>query len=507
MNVEETCKKLKETYNAHVLNDSKPLVHAVYYTESKKALQENNLSKGGNKPLMKLINNSMVDNKPKPKFIQGPLTLSMHTSKERGMTVYIFGEAHAAHDNCVDKLHNDERCPKNYVMDSKIDKCVLKTSERAKQILHNAQYNAMPICEFLQKLFLNTDVFIDFFVEVPPFKGVEYTANVNPWHGWPGHLPKILDTFLPCIQTSKRELTEKCNLMRVHYVDIRRQKIKTDILSTIMETLTENKYKPEKLDSFLEKPEVKKAIKILSKSVVEPVEYKKLLKSQIYDNPHVIKQIRKSYMGKEITEFIEKKLLETGRKEDVYFLNIMDLYDKNKRQLTMNRIETALIVINAPIVDAYTLSRMFKVVKNPHNQPDRPQNIIYYAGNAHSTTVREFLTEQGFIENAFVGNINKNQNFILPKYLGCIDVGNFPMPFFPNPVTYNLNNLPIKKPVVTGLAKGLKCDMSPKRCASSSTYRKSDIQKLAKKCGVPTNGTREQLCNLLKEKFNLKDTE
>jgi hypothetical protein len=304
MNVQETCKKLKETYNTHVLNESKPLVHAVYYTESKKALQENNLSKDINKPLMKLISNSMIDSKPKPDFIQGPLTLSMHTSKERGMTVYIFGEYHGAHDDCVDKLHNDEKCPKNYVMDSKINKCIPNTSERAKQILYNAQYKAMPMSEFLQKLFLNTDVFIDFFVEIPPFRGVEYTANVNPWHGWPGHLPKILDTFLPCIQASKRELTEKCNLMRVHYVDIRRQKIKTDILSTIMETLQENKYKPDKLDSFLEKPEVKKAIKILSKSVVEPGEYKKLLLSQIYDNPHVIKQIKKSYMGDEITKFI-----------------------------------------------------------------------------------------------------------------------------------------------------------------------------------------------------------
>jgi hypothetical protein len=108
----------------------------------------------------------------------------------------------------------------------------------------------------------------------------------------------------------------------------------------------------------------------------------------------------------------------------------MNLYDKDKRKLTMSRIETSLVVINAPIVDAYTLSRMFKVVKNPHNQPDRPRNIIYYAGNSHSNTVRAFLTEQGFIENAFVGNIDKDKK-LLSSVVGCIDVGKFPMPFFP----------------------------------------------------------------------------
>jgi hypothetical protein len=155
---------------------------------------------------------------------------------------------------------------------------------------------------------------------------------------------------------------------------------------------------------------------------------------------------------------------------------------------------------------------MFKVVKNPHNQPDRPRNIIYYAGNSHSNTVRAFLTEQGFIENAFVGNIDKDKK-LLSSVVGCIDVGKFPMPFFPNPITYNLNIPPItipntiKIPVVTGLKYGLECDMSTKRCSSSSTYRKPDIVKLGEKCGVSTKGTRQDICNRLKEKFDLKDTE
>ena len=82
------------------------------------------------------------------------------------------------------------------------------------------------------------------------------------------------------------------------------------------------------------------------------------------------------------------------------------------------------------------------------------------------------------------------------------------MPFFPNP-----NPIPIKIPnsnpipVVTGLKHGLACDMDQKKCETGSSYRKSDIEKLAEKCGVPTEGTRKQLCNRLKEKFDLKDTE
>ena len=88
------------------------------------------------------------------------------------------------------------------------------------------------------------------------------------------------------------------------------------------------------------------------------------------------------------------------------------------------------IPINATITDAYTLSRMFKNFskKNIYNSPKKPYNVIIYGGDGHAYIYRTFLTWLQFTNH---GEIKRGH------YNSCIDLKEFPMPFF--------NSFPIKK--------------------------------------------------------------
>lgn len=59
----------------------------------------------------------------------------------------------------------------------------------------------------------------------------------------------------------------------------------------------------------------------------------------------------------------------------------------------------ALIIISSPIVDLYTIARMFKKFKKTNYFPPKQKYIIYYAGNLHSVVIREFLSSLDFTFN------------------------------------------------------------------------------------------------------------
>ena len=86
------------------------------------------------------------------------------------------------------------------------------------------------------------------------------------------------------------------------------------------------------------------------------------------------------------------------------------------------------IPISACFTDAYTLSRLFKKFKkNPHS-PEKPYNVIIYSGDAHSNIYRTFLA---WLKFDMKKEIKKG------PYTSCIDLEDFPMPFF--------NSFPLKK--------------------------------------------------------------
>ena len=98
-------------------------------------------------------------------------------------------------------------------------------------------------------------------------------------------------------------------------------------------------------------------------------------------------------------------------------------------------LNNSTVMINARVVDVYTLSRIFKkfdtkkskdVGFNINYQPEIPHNIIIYAGDAHSDVYRKFLKYIGSEEIAMSGPREIKNSHIN----NCLDVTNFPMPFF-----------------------------------------------------------------------------
>ena len=92
---------------------------------------------------------------------------------------------------------------------------------------------------------------------------------------------------------------------------------------------------------------------------------------------------------------------------------------------------------NSKIVDAYTLSRVFKVydVKKPafkgnikRDQPSEAHNIILYGGDEHAETYRNFLKSINFKE---INNIGYREGIVDEwKPSNCLDMKEFPQPFF-----------------------------------------------------------------------------
>ena len=245
--MEKLCTNLINTYNTNVLNNAPTEIKKAFYNQAKRSPE----CIKGREVLKTLIKNHFETNpekqKPHPKFIGGPQTLTVHWSKIHQKMIYIFGEYHSKDMNC------DERFGK-----------------KAKKEAWGS--NKMSVEDFFFKLMLTTDVFIDFFFEFPSYSKEtnEYTA-VKIANDPELRMQKLLDYFKKCLQHSTR-FDAKCRLSRVHYFDIRRGdnkkgKIRNtsllDLLQSklynILNKYPENKWE-EKFKSFLNQNPVFKMI-------------------------------------------------------------------------------------------------------------------------------------------------------------------------------------------------------------------------------------------------------
>jgi len=98
-------------------------------------------------------------------------------------------------------------------------------------------------------------------------------------------------------------------------------------------------------------------------------------------------------------------------------INIIDISKEDVQQTIMDLRE-----IGIGIMDVYTISRMFKTfnVKEGVNQPEKQDNIIYYAGNAHTIEIEYFLNKLGFTE------ISKTKS----NHISCVDISPIKHPLF-----------------------------------------------------------------------------
>ena len=476
--MESLCGALTETYNTNVLNMASPLTQAVFIDESRKRKGDEE----GRKTLMELILNRRTAKMPKPGLIGGPFTLSLHRSKKDKKIIYIFGESHADIMDCELFGHKNKKtdaelrdgCPEGKIRNPSSGICVTKTGLTGKRIISEnndkvegpAVGVSMPIEDFLIDMLKTTDVFLDIFLEVPVYLGVGYLEESREYLT-PGRIQKILTMLGDCIEEKSRD-SSKCQLGRVHYTDVRKLEhgsvgqVSDFRLSWYREVIpfSERTSLYDRIRNFSNQPRIVKVLSALGEGTDE--EYLAFWREQIFENRFVKKELFRSYMRKEITAFA----LETVDREAMEERSMFTLlYTRAKRALddikkikekqswkdslasllnhhvitpaelsararyadAMESIWERTVGVNSSMVDIYTLSRIFKIFRGEHDDtPNEPRNIILYYGDKHSKRVRNFLKSQGYemIEaTESPGNIRN-----------CVNVKNFPTPFFNLPV-------------------------------------------------------------------------
>jgi hypothetical protein len=154
----------------------------------------------------------------------------------------------------------------------------------------------------------------------------------------------------------------------------------------------------------------------------------KIIKDEILSNKLVMKELKRSIIPKKVILdfFIEKEL----RKNISNISNTPNIIRKwfesiKRRKIYPPDIDSVthiLTVINAVVMDIYTIARMFKifVVKKEEHYPTEAHNIIYYSGTGHTRPVAKFLNEIGF---------NRTE-YSKDDILSCTNMENIKQPFF-----------------------------------------------------------------------------
>jgi len=441
------CDTLIQTYNTSVLDVADPTFKDACIEEAHKCvIEESVYGQYEKKVLSQLILNHSKQNdttvpkeekKPITDFIGGPLSLTMHWSKKYKKLIYIFGERHDRTDDCWFSFKSDQM---------------------------------MLIEDYLEQLFKHTDVFIDFYLETG--RTYEYYVHTR--------LALIKERLKDCLYNpNTKENENKCNLSRMHYVDVRREgsdlktidrmsyaSIKMFNIMCIVNTNPRLKTLSPLLDKYNYDTQIKPILEEFSKINIyddkeddeKYADYDAFWDKQIEEHIFVTKKVTRSTIHYKIKSFIKKEIRCTLDKTSYKKIDIKRLLETVKVFIaTLNKYSTEtvnkydfesftdtdrkilldlefarfLVIINSKIVDYYLLCRIFKVfdftkLKNHRwtDEPKEPHNIIIYAGNAHSESVRDFLKELEFKKISTTSSFSKVSN--------CIDIRKFPQPFFSN---------------------------------------------------------------------------
>lgn len=436
------CDRLTTTYNTNILDLASDDIKDQFLITSVTHRDRND----GKKVLMNLICNHFEKDRPKPRFIGGPKNLTVHHSKEYDKMIYIFGEYHSDIIDC-DTRFGSESIKENFDMQNS---------------------KKMRVEYFLSEFIRTTDVFLDIFVEFPiiPKKEGKYHDDFRPfYHTLRGY--KILENFKECLQRDSR--TEKCSLARIHYFDIRgfdKQGILTG--STIITSFciklrsifSEFSFSPDllikNLKLFMKDPIIKSFL-IDYLSQPDETEFKKNWVQHMYNFYHIKKELERlngdPVMKDKILHFFEKEITEKVMKErNLLYVNVKiifkDTYSQNPRQHRASdaKFKNAFIVIFdfttdiiSKYVDLYALLRIFKTFnmsemkekayKEATDQPNKPHNIIIYAGDLHSQVYRKFLKDVLDFEKIEVAGKEEPYDE-MGEAMYCIDMEPITQPLF-----------------------------------------------------------------------------
>jgi hypothetical protein len=476
-NLQWICETLLETYNTSILDRAEQIFKEACVLEAHKCLDQNVFRQYGTtaekrEVLSQLILNHSSESNPelppenkKPivNYIGGPIDLTMQWSKKYKKLIYIFGEIHSENTDC--------------------EKFKIKDKFYGKQ-------NTMLIEDYLEQLVRNTDVFIDFYLEI----GREYNQSssrigkIAERFKWCFYAPKDYiygmgkwDYDVPeigwMIEHYKIENGIRCWLSRMHYFDLRKaaKDVDPDIISTVCVIMVGLFYKlerikkksdgdtkeyPKAITDFLNEIDFDISIKWRLEKISEiktDDDYNEFWDKQINLHRFLSKKVIKSSIHIKIKSFIKKEILNTNFRG--FTINRKVLVDSvNKFIKTINKylingvydftgapasdIEliadadciSQLVAINSYVADYYLLCRIFRefdisgdsITERWTDEPKEPHNIIIYAGRLHSVKIRKFLEEE--LEFEMIHNTNM---YDIPIE-NCISMEDFPQPFFSN---------------------------------------------------------------------------
>lgn len=391
--------KLLETFNTNIINTLDTFYKLKIYSEVFENKDKNTLTKLIYNHYNKKNKQPGVTEQPITDYIGGPYTITNMYSREYNINIYLFGEFHSDTIDCLDKKYE-------FIQD------------------------------YLQKLLDNTDVFLDMYFEFPAFTGYKYEKELPIKKQFT--LIKLFKQFYSCIETITRT-AEKCKLGRVHYVDVRRilseENLENDI-SWLQNLISYNKKSTMK-NAFLEnKVRIKK---IFNKILEHKFYLQDFFIEELLNHKYIKKEKQKSYIGDLIFDYIKKEIKNILFNEEQNILNIVDkidydLFTLNKFEYNdINILYDTLLNINALVMDFYTLCRIFKTfnVQNKFDQPEKPHNIIYYAGAAHTEKIENFLLSIGFKTKEKVNkNIANDEYLNTLEYKNCVNIKNVKQPLF-----------------------------------------------------------------------------
>lgn len=455
--IDDIINSLILSYNTSDIKKLPEDLREALYEEAKKCLEKSESADNPKrcnerKTLMRLINNNQLNKKPVSDLIKGPLSITLHWNSDMKMMIYIFGEFHSSKTDCEvfpqEKYINGEKVP----------------------------VKSMFIEDYMKELLINTDSYIDFFLEEKAHIGYDPSLtndeNVD-------RLQILRNTFRECISDIKsRNTNPNCILSRSHYFDIRQGTVKGefDVVSLLITDL----YSLNNL--YTKNPNIKLFIKSFE-NIITDSKFNSFIKTiittslnyafvefwqkKLFAHEFLKRKIIRSSQYKRIHSFISEEIkLESLNYKDTMQDTIQKLLSILKKIKTgestpekereriiryVGRFHEALIMVNSTIADAYLLSRVFKDFdintdkqekKRGFDEPQRPHNIIIYGGDVHANRCRKFLEthmnfkrlEQNIYDDSMpVSNCVDMKNIIQPlfSYIPDDDCVYYKEPYIP----------------------------------------------------------------------------
>lgn len=405
--VSSICSELLTTYRTPILDREGVKIQKLFYDVSKKHRNDKKTKKTkttkesdnrvdipGNPrtTLMTLIYNHFSVKKPVAEILAGPLKVIKMWSPEYNKIIYLFGELHSLKVDC-----------KNYTL----------------------------VENYFYDLINTTDVFIDLFLEIPAYTGIGYDKPLDDLI-LDTRLVKMLKRFGKCVEYRNRG-DVLCKLARVHYFDIRKHGSGVNDISYFRSTirnlfLRRGQNKRDVLGNILKDKRVMKTLKNMGNPNFS--EYLEYVKSQIYTNTFVKKELDRSYMKQEIINYMEYYITLQAKVDHKNFVALVHTIFTNKSErsfsIALKKFLNLTVRFNSYLPDIYTLSRIFKNFNVENDEPKSPSNVIVYGGYNHMKNLHNFLKNTGFqtLEET------KLDTEIRLEYRYCVNMKGITQPLF-----------------------------------------------------------------------------